>query len=145
MSYNVPFNVTVFVTSSNQLHSLAQAGSQAVSAVEIQPTSAGSGSGGTSTSGRRGTAQQWPQLQRVAHSGPDTATPNSIINAQTKDSSKNRAGIPPLSPFANAAISVPIDAGSRPGMVDRYAPPDPLPTAPILKDRPPTVPTPKQV
>lgn len=148
MSYNIPFNLVGFAALANPSNSLAQPTPETSSVLRIQPTSAGSRSSSASGYGRNGAPLNWPQApqkQLSVHSTPDTATPKSIVNAQTKNNGKTSTAVTPQMLFKNAAISIKPDAGSRPRMVDRYAPPDPLPTAPILKDRVPTVPTPKPV
>ena len=148
MSYNIPLNLVGFAALASQSHSLAQPTPETPSVLRIQPTSAGSRSSSASGNGRNGAPLNWPQApqkQLPVLTTPDTATPKSIVNAQTKDNGKTNTAVTPQMLFKNAATSTKVDAGSRPRMVDRYAPPDPLPTAPILKDRVPAVPTPKPV
>lgn len=116
----------------------------------VQPTGAGAdtqsaanGSGGGTTSGQ-GSAEQQAQTvkpRRVMPQStrPSRAEPASLLGAQANSqdyftSPDTNALIVQSKGIAQTkAFTQPVQ--DRPDRVDRYAPPDPLPTAPILKDK----------
>lgn len=116
----------------------------------VQPTAAGTdtqssanGSGGRTTSGR-GSAEQQAQTVKPRRVFPQSKTPNRaepalVLGAQTKSKrdvappDKVTTTVQGMELARNKALIDPVQ--DRPNRLDRYAPPDPLPTAPILRDK----------
>lgn len=116
----------------------------------VQPTAAGTdmkssanGSGGGTTSSQ-GSPEQQAQTIKPRRVMPQSKTPNraepaSVLGAQTKSkrdvaqSDKEMATVQGMDLERTKALIDPVQ--DRPNRLDRYAPPDPLPTAPILRDK----------
>lgn len=142
MALNIPVNLMNTAappaqTTTVQPNAVQTNGSSAV--VAVQPASASSNSRGTANDGggmHRNSAEQQALMFKARTTqapakAPDRAAPNSIVTAQTRSAAQEPSG------RAEKAISAPEPAPAhttpRQSELDRYAPPNPLPTAPILQ------------
>ncbi|MGJ8597286.1 hypothetical protein [Sulfitobacter sp.] len=134
MALNIPVNLMNTAAPPIQSTGTGTLATDTVSVSAVQPTSAGANTRGTTADGgglNKGSAEQQALIfkQRAAHSdvkSPDKAEPKSVIAAQTQTDQ-------PVRLTAEGAPANPAPIGPRQSELDRYAPPNPLPTAPILQ------------
>lgn len=115
---------------------------------DTQDTSAGDSNSNTGN----GSAQQQAFPARTAtQAKPDRAAPNSVVSAQAQSDqdatlaaarrqAERGVDIARTKALIDSVAATPATGSAlleRPNKVDRYAPPDPLPTAPILKKQAP--------
>ena len=141
MALNISVNLMSTVSPPKQAQSTANIAAAGADVNAIQPAGASADTRGASTGSGADTGHG-SAYQKSAKRQPDSAEPKSVIRAQAQadadsrtsaaremDIVRNKALIDGI-----AATHTPVDELSeRPNKVDRYAPPDPLPTAPILK------------
>jgi hypothetical protein len=134
MALNIPVNLMNKLAYVTQVQSTLTAADTTI----VQPTPAGAGAynsaanGGGNSAGRDNTAQtQRLSARAPAPNGdvmPDRAEPKSVVTAQGTPS------MPLVLSHRSSATPAPSDTPERRlSELDRYAPPDPLPTAPILR------------
>jgi len=158
MALNIPINLTginAAPAASQTNLSPNSSGAGPTDAVQpAPPSSAGSGAAKNDSSGGQPSNQQ----QAATTRRPPQAAPTSILAAQTQETSDDSLAAARLSAeraqdaartkaLIEAVAATPADRSGlldRPKQVDRYAPPDPLPTAPILKQSAPTPSKPTQ-
>lgn len=148
MALNIPVNLMSTAAPALQTQTTSAA---TVDTAAIQPAGAAADTRGASTGGGNsagsGTGQQTFLAPRKApQPKPDRAAPNSVVTAQAQSDLPAAQGAKPGMDIARTKAftdSVAASAATnwqqmdRPKKVDRYAPPDPLPTAPILKGKAP--------
>jgi hypothetical protein len=146
MALNIPINLmsTGSPPAPSQSADGPTSAVQSASALTAAPTSgSGSAAANDNNSGQASSQQQAATLKR-----PTRAEPNSVLSAQTNEPAKGNSSAGAASPsveraqdavrakaLLDAVAVTPAEADGlmdRPKQVDRYAPPDPLPTAPIL-------------
>lgn len=154
MALNIPVNLMGGATPPPQSQPSGEASSDSSADNTVQPTQESASSNGAATndnSNGKGSSEQQAQTTRPrttatnTPSDPSNADPTSIVSAQSADEqlatarrsaeyaqnvARTKAMIESVAatPAANSAL---LD---QPQKVDRYAPPDPLPTAKILKN-----------
>lgn len=151
MALNIPINLTgtnAAPPASQTAQSPNSSGGEQTDAVQpAPPSSAGSGAAQNDSSSGQPSNQQ----QAAATRRPPQAAPTSILAAQTQKPSDDGLAAARLSAeraqdaartkaLIEAVAAAPADRSGlldRPKQVDRYAPPDPLPTAPILNNSAP--------
>jgi len=154
MALNIPINL-MSVAASPAQHTTYRAdpitGTGASGA--IQPAASSAGARGASTDGSNGYGQGPAGQQALAAKNrqhmkaaedkppPDRAEPKSIVTAQLENlpgatlvafGADTERDQPEKSPEIASDIVAPEAAPRRQSELDRFAPPDPLPTAPIL-------------
>lgn len=141
MALNIPFNLASIAAAQSQQQGMAAGAASAAKTATVQPAASGADTRGAASDGEhskgQGAGQHWLQLAKPRTSmmaTPDRAAPTSIVSAQTQDQ-HNKAALQSGPKYDSAATSSAASDSTthRPDRVDRYAPPDPLPTAPILK------------
>ncbi len=143
MALNIPFNLASITTLQSQPNSMAAIVASAAKVTTVQPAGSGADTRGATSDGAGDRGQSggthWLQMSKPRTPmmvKPDRATPTSVVNAQTQGG--HSAEIAQARATFDSAATAPATNESiedRPNKVDRYAPPDPLPTAPILKHR----------
>lgn len=129
MALNIPVNLMNAAVP--QIQSI---GSQdALTITAIQPSAGSKGARGASSDGggmnRGSSAQQALLFPQRTTQAPDRATPKSVVTAQTQSSGQEPTGV-----TTNGASPKILTPETPPqSELDRYAPPNPLPTAPILQ------------
>lgn len=150
MALNIPINLMSAGTppASSQTAEPQTGPEQSAS---VQPSAQSSASGDAAGNNNNSSGQASSE-QQAATRRASRAVPDSVVTAQAKEGAadvvdERRQGAVRAQDAARTkalidAIAVtPADKGGlldRPKEVDRYAPPDPLPTAPILAKAPPT-------
>lgn len=156
MAYTMPVNLmtTAAPATAAQSNLSGIANINAQTAVQPAPASTGSQSAASdhNTGGQASNQQQALIYKRATLTSAqlNKAEPQSVVTAQSATAAQQTA----LKQEPNAALekamvdslaaTQPETAGQseRVEKLDRYAPPDPLPTAPVLKDKPFTPVTP---
>lgn len=135
MAFNIPVNLMASLVASAPSPTASDTSSTASSVAAIQPASAAASARGATGDGRsnstaseRKTSQMFMQRVQsgVLQDAPTHAEPKSVVYAQAKRSPLVMVETQPKTEEA----AVRTMTGSE---LDRYAPPNPLPTAPILK------------
>jgi hypothetical protein len=139
MALNIPVNLMSTAAYITQTHAVASAADATV----IRPASDSGGSRDTSADGGGGSTEQANKVRRALLSkrlagpvnapvpAPDKAEARSVVTAQGTPSMPALVTRDPLNAGgSNTASGVPETPHQS--EMDRYAPPDPLPTAPIL-------------
>ena len=153
MALNIPINLmgtNAAPATSQSSQSPNASGAEQNDAVQpAPPASAGSNAAENDNSGGQPSNQQQTAITRR----PPQAEPTSVLAAQiepSKDdngltaarlSAERAQDAARTKALIEAVAATPADSTSlldRPTQVDRYAPPDPLPTAPILNQTAPT-------
>ena len=134
MALNIPVNLMNTAAPPIQSSATSDAANSTNTVTTIQPTSSSASTCDTGAEGggmNRESAQQKALMiqQRVTlrlPAAPDKAEPKSVVAAQA-DRAK------PEQPIEKAETLTKTPDGLRQSELDRYAPPNPLPTAPILQ------------
>ncbi|WP_298859823.1 hypothetical protein [uncultured Sulfitobacter sp.] len=132
MALNIPVNL--MNTSAPPLQTATNSGAAIAAVTTIQPTTSSAGSSGNAFDGgglNKGRSEQHALMLQQRTTQPATKTPTqaepeSIVAAQTQ----------PETALQQTATELPQTSkqnASRQSELDRYAPPNPLPTAPILQ------------
>lgn len=136
MAMNIPVNLMATAVPPTQVQTAAAI--ESVTASMIQPAMGSAGArgatadGGAGSSAGKGQAEQRVKalMQQSSSASaaitPDRAEPNSVVTAQASPASAQQK-----QPAEKA--SVPQVRQQPQSELDRYAPPNPLPTAPILQ------------
>ena len=139
MALNIPVNLMSTAIPPVQPTSAANSNSE-ISIAAIQPATTGADARGAATDGggmNNSNAEQKALMfkQRTtqgAASTPDKAEPKSVVTAQTTPTSLTPAASAPTQSVEKT--KTPQAQNARPqSELDPYAPPNPLPTAPILE------------
>lgn len=150
MAYTMPVNLMTTAAPATAAHSNLSgiADVNAQTAVQPAPASTGSQSAASDhNTGGQASSQQQALLHQSASltsAQPDKAESQSIVTAQSTTAAQPAAANQEHSPALEKAMVDGLAAtqpesamqSERVEKLDRYAPPDPLPTAPVLKDKP---------
>ncbi len=129
MALNIPVNLMSTAVPFTHSSSVADMAAAAAS-LTVQPTSGGAGMG-SATSG--GTGGDGPSRGETAAFLRDSGTPAlQSDRAEAQSIVTAKIGPTPKTDQASAQ-QTPAAPSLRASEIDRYAPPDPLPTAPILQ------------
>jgi hypothetical protein len=130
MALNIPVNLMSTLAQPALISSGTSAAPQAEGVGAVAPmksTSHSRDSASGAGTGQDSNSQQMLMAHmRMTLSVPDRAEPNSIVTALT-------ASPQPTPVRTERSQTTSNTEGARPRELDRYAPPDPLPTAPILQ------------
>lgn len=137
MALNIPVNLMATALPPTQAQTAPDATVNSTTLTSIQPASGGAASRGTASDGGAGSgangssAQQFQAVLRRAQSAPaqttpDRAEPKSIVTAQTAPPQPKAAEQPAKAQTPQTEVTIRSE-------LDRFAPPNPLPTAPILQ------------
>lgn len=135
MALNIPVNLMNVLSTTTQ----PTQNNEMATVASVQPAKAGEGTQNAASHGnsgdsadRGGTAQFAAMLKKSSMASrtplPDRAEPRSIVTAQGNPSEQTEDQSVPA-----PAAEVEDISSHRMSELDRYAPPDPLPTAPILR------------
>jgi hypothetical protein len=140
MALNIPVNLMSTVAPPTQAQS-ASSTADTGDANIIQPAAKSADTRGAST-GSGSNAGYGNGHHKASIPRPEGAEPKSVVSAQAQAASGNQADTTKETAIGRAKALIASVAAApasrdeladRPSKVDRYAPPDPLPTAPILK------------
>jgi len=141
MAFGLPFNLVSMTAVLSQPNTQVTLHADSTRATTVQPSTSGTGTQGAASDGahnrNQSGATDWPRMPRAQTSltvTPDRAASKSVINAQIHLRQPTQTAHPQAK-FDSLGITPATDyvMTDLPRKVDRYAPPDPLPTAPILR------------
>ncbi|MEH6646610.1 hypothetical protein [Sulfitobacter sp.] len=141
MALNIPVNLMSTIAPPTQAQSASNTAETGGDTNTIQPVAKSGNTRGAST-GSDSNAGYGTAYHKASIPKPEGAEPKSVVSAQAQAASGNQIDTAKETDIARtkaliasvaAAPATLNELADRPNKVDRYAPPDPLPTAPILK------------